>query len=311
MKFNDTPPPKPTPAPNSSIFLPLVLVLGTMGFAIYKIIQSLPELPAEPMDPLMARYGSNRMPNWHPTPYKHTENPSRSPCPLLNTLANHGYLPRDGRNIDRKTLGTALEHLNLSPGYVDAKLSDDELVFDLSDLQQHNIIEHDVSLTRQDYRPFLGADRHWRADKTLVEQLKAFADKDGFLSYDAVAQARNLRQKQSNAEAATIEKEQGSSLTDEDTPHSECSALLNVLGRNGKIHKSSIDSFVLNERFPEDWAPPREQVGLAEFLAGAIKCGLYRYSPGNLWPAEPELASTSTTYEDAMKTQSASEHAEL
>jgi hypothetical protein len=63
-----------------------------MGFAVYKIMQSMPEEPKEPVDPLVARYGTNRMPNWHPTPYKHIENVSRSPCPLLNTLANHGYL---------------------------------------------------------------------------------------------------------------------------------------------------------------------------------------------------------------------------
>lgn len=29
----------------------------------------------------------------------------RSPCPALNSMANHGILPRDGRNIDLATLG--------------------------------------------------------------------------------------------------------------------------------------------------------------------------------------------------------------
>jgi hypothetical protein len=29
-------------------------------------------------------------------------NSSRSPCPMLNTLANHGYLPRDGKNITKE-----------------------------------------------------------------------------------------------------------------------------------------------------------------------------------------------------------------
>ncbi|KAK0639965.1 Chloroperoxidase [Cercophora newfieldiana] len=32
----------------------------------------------------------------------------RGPCPMLNTLANHGYLPRDGRNIQARDITTAL-----------------------------------------------------------------------------------------------------------------------------------------------------------------------------------------------------------
>ena len=36
-------------------------------------------------------------------------NDSRSPCPALNTLANHGYLPRDGKNIRPDVLQLALQ----------------------------------------------------------------------------------------------------------------------------------------------------------------------------------------------------------
>jgi len=32
---------------------------------------------------------------------------SRSPCPMLNTLANHGVLPRDGKGITKEMLGDA------------------------------------------------------------------------------------------------------------------------------------------------------------------------------------------------------------
>ena len=38
----------------------------------------------------------------------------RGPCPLVNTLANHGYIPRDGRNIRAKGLYTALGVTGLS-----------------------------------------------------------------------------------------------------------------------------------------------------------------------------------------------------
>ena len=32
----------------------------------------------------------------------------RSPCPGLNALANHGYLPRSGKSIDLPTLRSAV-----------------------------------------------------------------------------------------------------------------------------------------------------------------------------------------------------------
>lgn len=40
----------------------------------------------------------------------------RGPCPMMNTLANHGFLQRDGRNITRENAVNALrEGLNFNP----------------------------------------------------------------------------------------------------------------------------------------------------------------------------------------------------
>jgi hypothetical protein len=36
-------------------------------------------------------------------------NDLRSPCPALNTLANHGYLPHDGKNITPEVLQNVLQ----------------------------------------------------------------------------------------------------------------------------------------------------------------------------------------------------------
>jgi hypothetical protein len=38
----------------------------------------------------------------------------RSPCPLINCLANHGYLPRDGRNVRSSELTAAMNEVGLS-----------------------------------------------------------------------------------------------------------------------------------------------------------------------------------------------------
>ncbi|KAF7560120.1 heme-thiolate peroxidase [Stylonectria norvegica] len=38
----------------------------------------------------------------------------RSPCPLINSLANHGYIPRDGRNVRASELTAAMNEVGLS-----------------------------------------------------------------------------------------------------------------------------------------------------------------------------------------------------
>ncbi|KAF8861972.1 Cloroperoxidase [Acephala macrosclerotiorum] len=85
---------------------------------------------------------------------------SRSACPMLNAMANHGILPHDGKNITFKDLNTAVRHtFNFAPSFCFfvPKFSADFLNrsywsgrFDLAELSLHNAIEHDASLTRQD-----------------------------------------------------------------------------------------------------------------------------------------------------------------
>ncbi|KIW21499.1 hypothetical protein PV08_02079 [Exophiala spinifera] len=40
---------------------------------------------------------------------------SRSACPMINALANHGYLPRDGRQVTASDLESAMSLVGLSP----------------------------------------------------------------------------------------------------------------------------------------------------------------------------------------------------
>ncbi|KAL4913340.1 Chloroperoxidase [Aspergillus aurantiobrunneus] len=83
----------------------------------------------------------------------------RSPCPMLNTLANHNYLSHDGRNISRDGLADALmKALNFDPALAHSMFDNAQPVleaegtseFDLDQLSTHNILEHDASLSRQD-----------------------------------------------------------------------------------------------------------------------------------------------------------------
>lgn len=84
---------------------------------------------------------------------------ARSPCPMLNTLANHGYLPRDGKNISLADLITGFkDSINLAPDAtilvglkaLQASSTGNFLTIHLSDLAKHGIIEHDGSLSRHD-----------------------------------------------------------------------------------------------------------------------------------------------------------------
>ncbi|KAF5678669.1 chloroperoxidase [Fusarium heterosporum] len=42
-------------------------------------------------------------------------NASRSPCPVVNALANHGYLDRSGRKIYMSDLNASMRHVGMSP----------------------------------------------------------------------------------------------------------------------------------------------------------------------------------------------------
>jgi hypothetical protein len=83
---------------------------------------------------------------------------SRSPCPWLNALANHGYLPRDGRSITRELVEKAFdETLNIVPGTLEGPTAGaistgkrGDGTFDLEDSVKHNVVEHDGSFSRND-----------------------------------------------------------------------------------------------------------------------------------------------------------------
>ncbi|KAM6501172.1 Chloroperoxidase [Amanita muscaria] len=89
------------------------------------------------------------------------EGDSRCCCPALNALANHGILPRDGRNISfkeltdvvRTTYNFAPSFCYFVPKYAANMLHKDynKDRFDLEEISMHNGIEHDASLTRLDH----------------------------------------------------------------------------------------------------------------------------------------------------------------
>ncbi|OTA04240.1 hypothetical protein A9Z42_0048300 [Trichoderma parareesei] len=84
-------------------------------------------------------------------------NDSRGPCPGLNSLANHDFLPRSGKNITVIDLlrGTyagyhALPDIALAAGTAELAKSYRLAAFDLHELSNHGFVTHDCSLSRGD-----------------------------------------------------------------------------------------------------------------------------------------------------------------
>jgi len=86
----------------------------------------------------------------------------RSPCPGLNSLANHGILPHSGKGMTIPILIKGLkEGMNVGvdfatviggAGILSVPNSPLATSFDLDDLDRHNFpIEHDASLSRADF----------------------------------------------------------------------------------------------------------------------------------------------------------------
>jgi hypothetical protein len=74
---------------------------------------------------------------------------------MLNTLANHGLLPRDGKNLNENQTVYALNQgLNLTPDFgrflfTAGRLSNPKpnaTTFNLDHLDRHDLFEHDGSL---------------------------------------------------------------------------------------------------------------------------------------------------------------------
>ncbi|KAH8898024.1 Cloroperoxidase [Thozetella sp. PMI_491] len=117
----------------------------------------------------------------------------RAPCPMLNTLANHGFLPRSGKDITEndtvQALGTGLNidaalAKSLHSAAVRTNPDTNATTFSLDNLSRHNILEHDASLSRTDAifgdpQPFnetvFNQTRSFWTDETITVQMAADA----------------------------------------------------------------------------------------------------------------------------------------
>ncbi|KAJ7684262.1 Cloroperoxidase [Mycena polygramma] len=186
---------------------------------------------------------------------------SRGPCPGLNTLANHGYLPHDGRNFTITTLmDGALEAFNLDSEtvLVAAKFGlltrGDTNSFDklsLDALALHNVVEHDASISRNDWGDGSGDNLHFN-ETTFATLANSNPGKDYYdpVSAGEVQRARLAHSLETNPLVVNTKKEFQLRTR-------ESGLYLSIFGNSttGVAPKKFVNIFFREERLPiaEGW----------------------------------------------------------
>jgi hypothetical protein len=253
---------------------------------------------------------------------------ARSPCPYLNACANHGILPRDGRNIPieyiyRLVRKSGFDHVGAA-GRVRATratikyllnkgIEHSNSTINLDDYNVHSPVEHDCSLTRLNTRvPQQPGDN--RADRALIQQFFALAESTAAspekqLGLEHVAKWRHQRYKdevkyfEDNSKTDPTVRKVSFGFKAQVLASSECNNLLHVLGRDGVISLAYAQSFLVDERFPEGWqAPPHNSLNIAKVNFHMAECAAAVWAPEGLlsW-VEKKKQTSKFPYIDAFK----------
>jgi hypothetical protein len=198
----------------------------------------------------------------------------RSPCPALNALANHGYIPRDGKGLTPDILGEGIMTVyNLDRKLLDVIFLALPSTFTLADLGDPNFIDHDASLVHVDsffhVEPF-------KANKTLVDELLAIAEDVGgggrVLTKRTVAKFRRHRER----ECARDNPDFGMSALASFVANGEAYFLLRGMGDSdtATISVEHARAFLADERIPSDFQPSKTPITITGVLLGIAELKL-------------------------------------
>ncbi|KAJ8475444.1 heme-thiolate peroxidase [Trametes cubensis] len=192
--------------------------------------------------------------------------PGRCSCPALNALANHGVLPRDGKSIKFTEVTDAVCRVyNLSPtlsfllgdfiaGSLVRNFRTDRL--DLADIDVHNCIEHDASLTRVDH--FHDPDQDKIAHEGIDGVLASGTGPGGNLTPPDIARLLGKRR----VEAKTRNPKFSLALIHKLFGSANGTMLLTIFG--GRV--DDLRSFLGEERLPDGWESRiRHRMGMTAF----------------------------------------------
>jgi len=204
----------------------------------------------------------------------------RSPCPGLNSLANHGFLPRNGRGLTLPVLVKGLgDGLNVGPdfatvigsaGLLAVKNNPLATSFTLEDIKAHNFpIEHDASLSRADFN--LNNGDNFSFNQTVFDTVLRYYDGMATTSIPVAAAAKYNR--------VLTEQQRDPKFTY--TPqqfvlsYGETALYLSTMGdpNTGVAPIEYVKVFFEQERLPykEGWTSPKTQTNLVTLGAMILK----------------------------------------
>jgi len=201
----------------------------------------------------------------------------RSPCPALNTLANHGYINRSGKDLKVSDVTAALRSVyNVDEGFGGSLANTAILLtgnilrgtFSLGGLKAHNKIEHDASLSRSD----IGAGEYIKLDPQVYGDLKKLAD-GGPITAEVLSKHRYARfQLAARRSNYTFGPPQwflgyGESAL----------ALAGFGGPSHQIAPEVLDSFFVQEKIPDGWTKNPEALSLKSLTP--ILLDVYKLNP--------------------------------
>jgi hypothetical protein len=228
-------------------------------------------------------------------PPKASHGDVRGPCPFLNTMANHGYLPHSGKHA---SFNTALDLMSragvvittdLRAGLTDSLVTMVAVRLGITKNEAASRVVTDPSLNYFDLnelfvlaRTGLGSLLHYDTanppviDRKLVDQLIGFATSDPSASgkvLTCAAANRDHAQRYSYEQAllppgtppmtpAELQALYG--------PHAFNTVLMvYVMGRNGKLTKDAAKDWLRHGKIPDTWSwAPNTLSG--EFLSGKL-----------------------------------------
>ncbi|KAE8373856.1 Chloroperoxidase [Aspergillus bertholletiae] len=191
----------------------------------------------------------------------------RSPCPVLNALANHDILQHDGKDITQQDTLHAMDALHVEKGLSDILFTaalktnptPNATTFSLNDLNRHNIIEHDGSLSRGD---FYFGDNH-SFNQTLFDQARSHWT-GPTIDLHTGAEARLARIKTSMATNPTFDLS-GTRLR---FSYAQTATYILVFGDkvSGTVNKSWIEYLFEKERLPVElgWEKRESSISTAD-----------------------------------------------
>ncbi|KAF2971576.1 heme-thiolate peroxidase [Xylaria multiplex] len=194
----------------------------------------------------------------------------RGPCPMMNTLANHGFIQRDGRNITRENAVNGLrDGLNFNPTLsnimfdqaIIANPEPNATYFTLDQLNKHNLLEHDASLSRSD--AYFGNNHVF--NQTVFDETRKWWQ-GPIITASMLANSKVARQLSSKAFNPTYVF----TLVTEEFSLGEVVAPVIAFGdtENVIVNRTLVEYFFENERLPTElgWTRREDAVSLETIL---------------------------------------------